>query len=455
MNILFKGGTIINSDSTVNADLLVSGEKIAAMGTDLAADGAQVVDATGKYILPGAIDSHTHLEMPFNGTVSADSYFAGTRAAACGGVTTVFDFAIQRKGMGIRQIAEERDKLCAPQACVDYAFHVALTDLRDEVLAEFKDAVEYGLMSYKLFMVYKKDGLMMNDADIYKALERSKETGALISVHAENPDIIDMNIEKFLKNGQTSAWYHYLSRPEYAEAEADKRAIHWAKTTGAPLYIVHLANADGMQAVEYAVNEGYTIYAETCPQYLHFTSDVYKRADGRNFVCSPPMKGQESQDALWDGIKKGYITTVATDHCPFTTTQKDWGKDDFTKIPNGCMGIENLYPYMLSEANKGRLSYNKAVTLCSKNPSDIFGCTQKGAILPGKDADIVLYDPTVDFTITSKKMHSDCDYTIWEDVRLNGYITDTYSRGKHVFKNGEFLGEAGWGKFLKRAGRKI
>lgn len=455
MKMLIQNGTIVNADSTIRADVLVENGKITSVGTGLDAAGAEIVDATGQYVLPGAIDSHTHLEMPFNGTVSADSYFAGTRAAACGGVTTVFDFAIQRKGMGIRQIAEERGALCRPKACVDYAFHVALTDLTDEVLAEFKDAVEYGLMSYKLFMVYKKDGLMMNDADIYKALLRSKETGALISVHAENPDVIDMNIESFLKNGQTSAWYHYLSRPECVEAEADKRAIHWAKSTNAPLYIVHLANADGMKAVEEAVTEGYTIYAETCPQYLHFTCDVYKRDDGRNFVCSPPMKGQVSQDALWEGIRKGFITTVATDHCPFTTEQKDWGKDDFTKIPNGCMGIENLYPYMLSEANKGRLTINRAVQLCSKSPSDIFGCTEKGAILPGKDADIVLYDPNIDFTITNNKMHSDCDYTIWEGVQLKGYLTRTYSRGRLVFKDGEFLGEAGWGKFLKRAGRKV
>lgn len=455
MQMLFKNGTIVNSDSTVKADVLVKDGKIAAVGTGLDATRAEVIDAAGKLVLPGALDAHTHLQMPFGGTVSADSYLGGTRAAACGGVTTVFDFAIQRKGMGIREIAAERDALCKPQACVDYAFHVALTDLTDEVLAEFKDAVAEGLVSYKLFMVYKNEGWMMNDADIYRALLRSNETGATISVHAENPYIIDLNIEKFLKNGQTSPWYHYLSRPEAVEAEADKRAIHWAKTTGAPLYIVHLANADGMEAVEEAKSAGYTVYAETCPQYLYFTSDVYKRPDADHFVCSPPMKGQASQDALWEGIRKGFIDTIATDHCPFTDEQKKWGKDNFTKIPNGCMGIENLYPYMLSEANKGRLSFNRVVELCSKNPAAIFGCTEKGAVLPGKDADIVLYDPAADFTITNDKMHSDCDYTIWEGVALKGYITDTYSRGRLVFKDGKFLGEPGWGKFLKRAPRKI
>ena len=203
------------------------------------------------------------------------------------------------------------------------------------------------------------------------------------------------------------------------------------------------------------MNEGYPIYAETCPQYLHFTCDVYKRDDGRNFICSPPMKGQASQDALWEGLKEGYIRTVATDHCPFTQEQKDWGKDDFTKVPNGCMGVENLYPYLLSEATRGRIPYEKVVEVCAENPAKIFGCTEKGALAPGKDADIVLCDPTIPFTITNDKMHSDCDYTIWEGTELSGYITETYSRGKLVFEDGAFVGEKGWGKFVKCAPRKV
>ncbi len=453
MDLVIKGGTIITSHSRYKADVYIKDEVIEAIGTDISVPGAEYVDATGKFVLPGAIDAHTHLEFPFNGTTSADDYLAGTRAAACGGVTTVFDFVVQRKGLGIRESVAPRDALCAPKACVDYSFHVALTDLTPEVLDEFADAAAAGLPSYKLFMVYKKDGLMMNDAAIYKALLRSKETGTLVAVHAENPDLIDANIDRFKAEGKLSAWYHYLSRPEDVEAEADIRAIHLAKMTGAPLYIVHLANARGMQAVRDAVNEGYQIYAETCPQYLNFTCDVYKREDGRNFVCSPPIKNQESQDALWRGIKDGYIQTVATDHCPFNQDQKDWGKDDFTKIPNGCMGIENLYPYMLSEANKGRISFEKVIELCAENPAQIFGCTTKGAIEPGKDADIVLYDPTMDFEVTVGNMHSDCDYTIWEGTKLNGYITDTYSRGRLVFKDGQFVGEPGWGHFIKCAPR--
>lgn len=448
MEFMIKGGTIVTSHEKIKADIIVADGKIKAMGKDLPDHGMEVIDATGKYVLPGAIDAHTHLEFPFNGTTSADSYGAGTRAAACGGVTTVFDFVMQRKGQGIREAVAPRKELCDPQACVDYSFHVALTDLTDEVLDEFAIAAQEGLPSYKLFMVYKKDGLMMNDGDIYKALERAKDTNVLIAVHAENPDVIDLNIERFQKEGKTSAWYHYLSRPEAVEAEADIRAIHWAKTLRAPLYIVHLANDMGMQAVRDAINEGYEIYAETCPQYLHFTCDVYKREDGRNFVCSPPMKGQDSQDALWQGIKDGFVHVVATDHCPFKQAEKDWGINDFTKIPNGCMGIENLYPYMLSEANKGRIPFEKVVEICAENPANIFGCTTKGTLAPGKDADIVLYDPTIEFTITNDKMHSDCDYTIWEGVELKGYITDTYSRGKLVYKDGEFVGEYGWGEFI-------
>lgn len=456
MDLMIKNGLIINAGESFPADIGIRDGKVEVIAENLKATAAEIIDAKGKYVLPGAIDVHTHLAMPFGGTISADGYLAGTRAAACGGVTTVFDFAMQRKGKGIVETVAERNQLCEPEACVDYAFHVALTDLSEAILKEFETAVSCGIPSFKLFMVYKKEGLMVTDADIYKALERAKETGALISVHAENPDVIDLRIEKFLKEGKTSAWYHYQSRPEFVEAEADKRAIHWAKSTNAPIYIVHLANKEGMAEVERAVNEGYTIYAETCPQYLHFTNEVYQREDGRNFVCSPPMKGIESQEALWDGIKKGYIATVATDHCPFMAYEKDWGKDNFTKIPNGCMGIENLYPYMLSEANKGRVSFNKVVELCSANPAKIFGCApEKGSIHPGSAADIVIYDPEKKFTISKDKMHSDVDYTIWEGLELKGYPVMTFSRGKLVYKEGEFLGTPGWGKFVKRKGRLV
>ena len=455
MKLIIKNGTIVTQSDSYKADILVEDGKISAIGTAFNEEGANVVDALGKLVLPGAIDAHTHLAMPFGGTVSADNYLAGTRAAACGGVTTVFDYPMQRKGSGIIETIEARKEMCDQEACVDYAFHCCITDLNGgAILDEFKDAVDYGVTSFKCFLVYKKEGMMVDDGTLVKILLKAKETGAITNIHAENPHVIDLNIEKFLKEGKTSAWYHYLSRPEFVEAEADKRAIHWAKSVDAPLYLVHMADKEGLEAAIEAKMDGNDIYIETCPQYLEFTCDVYKREDGRNFICSPPMKGQESQDALWKALKTGAIDTVATDHCPFQSYEKDWGKDDFTKIPNGCAGVENLYPYMLSAANEGKLSFNRVVELCSFNPAKIFGCTEKGSISVGKDADIVIYDTEKEFTISVDNMHSDYDHTIWEGKKLHGYPVMTYVRGNLVYDNGEFVGKPGFGEFVKREGRK-
>lgn len=448
MDLIIKSGTIVSPTATFKADVCVDNGKIVAITADTGTDADKVVDASGKMVLPGAIDAHTHLAMPFGGTISSDDYYAGTRAAACGGTTTVFDFILQDFGETMVDAIKRRDALCAPDAAVDYAFHVAVKDVSNGLIDTIEDAVNYGVSSFKVFMVYD---FGVTDGVFYKVLEKAKSCGAMISVHAENKQLIDVLTERYLSEGKTSAWYHYMSRPEFVEGEADIRAIQLAKSLDSKLYIVHLANKEGVQAVERARNEGYQIYAETCPQYLEFTSEVYKRADGRNFVCSPPMKGEESRLALWEAIKKGLITTIATDHCPFRSYEKDWGKDDFTKIPNGCAGIENMYPYMLSAANEGKITFNKAVELCSYNPAKIFGCDAKGAIEVGKDADIVIYDPTKDFTITNDKMHSDCDHTIWEGIKVKGYPEATYSRGKLVFMDGEFLGERGWGKFIKRS----
>ncbi len=453
-DLMIRNGTIVTPTSMYEADIAVKDQKIAAIGKNLG-EAAKVVDATGKYVLPGAIDAHTHLAMPFGGTVSSDDYEAGTRAAACGGTTTVFDYAMQRGEHGILETIEDRRKMADPQVCVDYAFHCCITDLQGgKLLDEWPAAVAYGISSVKCFTVYKKEGMMVTDAEIVQILQKGKETGMLTNVHCENPDVIDLNTERFLKEGKTSAWYHYLSRPEFVEAEAEKRVIHWAKSLDAPVYIVHLADKEGLDAVTEAKDHGYPVYAETCPQYLQFTCDVYKRPDGRNFICSPPMKGQESQDALWAAIQRGDIDTIATDHCPFQSYEKDWGKDDFSKVPNGCAGVENMFPYMLDAANRGRITFQKVVELCCANPARIFGCTQKGALEPGKDADIVIYDPEKDFTITQDAMHSDSDHTIWEGVKLHGYPVQTYSRGRLVYDNGNFVGEPGWGKFIKRAPHK-
>lgn len=395
-DIVFKGGTVVTANGCFKSDVGVKGEKIAALASNIPSDEAKVVvNAVGKMLLPGAIDAHTHLEMPFGGTVSADSYQLGTRAAVCGGVTTVFDYVMQKKYGdkvdGIIESVNKRMAMCAPVAASDFAFHVAITNLDGgKLLDEFSAAAEAGITSFKCFMVYRKENMQIDDGNMLAVLAKAKENGILVNVHAENPDVIDARVAEYKAEGKLSPWYHYMSRPEFVEEEADRRAIHWAKSVGAPLYIVHLANKGGVEAVKEAKAAGLEVYAETCPQYLAFTSDVYKREDGRNFVCSPPIKNKESQDALWAAINEGFIDTVATDHCPFMQAEKDWGKADFTKIPNGCAGVESLYPYMLDAAGKGRLSYEKAVWLCSTHPARIFGCTDKGAIEIGKDADIVV-----------------------------------------------------------------
>ena len=448
MDLIIKNGTIVTASEIFNADVAVSGGKIAQIGESLDCDGAEVIDAAGKYVLPGAIDAHTHLAMPFGGTISSDDYFAGTRAAACGGTTTVFDFVLQDFGETMMDAVRRRDALCKGNAVVDYAFHVAIKDVSNRLIDSIDEAVKCGVPSFKVFMVYD---FGVTDGVFYQVLKKAKECGALISVHAENNEMVNMFTRQFLSEGKTSAWYHYLSRPEFVEAEADRRAIEWAKSLDTSLYIVHLANKEGVRAVTEARDAGYKIYAETCPQYLEFTCDVYKREDGRNFVCSPPMKGEESRQALWDAIKRGDIATIATDHCPFNRFEKDWGKDDFTKIPNGCAGIENMYPYILSTANTGKIPFEKAVELCSTNPAKIFGLKDKGSVSVGKDADIVIYDPKKEFTITNDKMHSDCDHTIWEGITVHGYPEKTFARGRLVYDSGEFLGEKGWGRFVARS----
>ncbi|MCI9595800.1 MAG: dihydropyrimidinase [Firmicutes bacterium] len=456
MDLLIKNGTIVTATETYEADVAVDGGKIAAIGTEFnEKDFKEVADAKGKYVLPGAIDGHTHLALAFGGTISSDDYYAGTRSAACGGTTTVFDFVQQGQGERMLDAVKRRDAMASVDAAVDYSFHIGVGDVNTkEMLDSMEEAVEYGIPSFKVFMVYD---FGVDDGSFYKVLQKSTEIGALVGVHAENRDVNNLLVERYLSEGKTEAWWHYMAKNEMVEGEADVRAINLAKMAGAPLYIVHLADEMGMKAVTEAQNEGYPIFAETCPQYLHFTNEVYKRERGRDFVCSPPMKNQASQDAIWDGIQNGSITTVATDHCPFTQAEKDWGitkKDgtpgDFTTIPNGCAGVENMYPYMLAQAVSGRITMNKAVELCATNPSKLFGLDHcKGAIRVGLDADLVIYDPEKEFTITNDAMHGDTDHTIWEGVQLKGYPEATYSRGNLVFKDGEFLGKRGDGKLIK------
>ena len=452
MDLVIHGGTIVTETEMFRGDLGIREGKIAVIGEDLSAlPGKERVDAGGKLVLPGAIDTHTHLAFPFGGTVSSDDFFAGTRAAACGGTTTVFDYSGQAPGESLADTVRRRAAQADSQGpAVDYALHVGITDLSGGLLDSMEEAVALGVSSFKVYMVYD---FGVKDGEFYQVLQKAKEAGALICVHAENNEVLTTLQEQFAAQGKLSPWYHYASRPEFVAGEAARRAIAWARSLEAPLYIVHLSDQEGVQAVTQAKDEGLEIYAETCPQYLHFTRDVFRRADGRNFVCSPPMKGERSREALWQALRRGDIDTVATDHCPFQQGEKDWGLEDFRKIPNGCSGVEVMYPYILSKANEGLISFPQAVRLCAANPARIFGCPTKGSLAVGKDADVVIYDPSKDFTVRQENMHSDCDHTIWEGLALHGCPVRTYARGRLVCEDGVFVGQRGWGRLLRRIPR--
>lgn len=450
MDLLIKNGRIVTAQGVYEADIGVENGVIACIGKNLSDESAKVIDAAGQYVVPGGVEPHAHFSVPFFGTVSCDDYTTGTRAAAFGGVTTVIDFATQNKGEGLLKTADDRLEMADGKTYIDYSFHMIITDPSDEALEEIPELVERGVPSMKVYMVYKKEGLMSDDAQIYKILRKTRTCGALLSVHAENPDVIDMLTDEFVAEGKTDAWHHYLSRPEFVAAEAGKRVIHWAKELKAPLYIVHVSDKETMDTIKQAKLDGYPIFAETCPQYLNFTCEVYQRPDGRRFICSPPMKGQESQDALWAAVKDGSVSTLGSDHCPFKAAEKD-ADVPFPLSPNGTMGIETRYAYILSEALKGRLSLSRAVELGATGPAKMFGCTGKGTIEVGKDADLVLLDPNQSYTVSQETNHSAVDHTIWEGYENQGVMTATICRGRVIVEDGELKGEVGYGQWIHRA----
>ena len=489
MEIIICGGTIINAYGRKESDVRINDGVITETGSGLETATAQkVIDATGLFVLPGAIDVHTHLQMKMGDTFSADGYMSGTKAAACGGVTTVFDYTLQENGRSLLDEIREREALAVDAACVDYAFHGGMSRVNFDTLNGIPELVRAGFPSIKAYMTYD---FGLNDKELFRLFKASAASGALVTVHAESDAIVSVNREEFRAAGRGDVWHHYLSRPEIAEEEADIRAVMLAEAAGAPVYIVHLANAGGKEFLTQwkkrraADLRTVPVYVETCPHYLEFTNEVYKKPDGIRYICSPPIKGEESRKALWEGIADGTVDVIATDHCPSQSFEKDRGRDDFTLAPNGLMGIENMYPYMLDAAgeyetarkqgskskmaseisrkqgtdamktsendDKGTgLTYERAVELCSYNPARIFGCENKGEIAPGKDADIVLYDPEKEFTITASGMHSDIDYTIYEGRKLKGYPVMTLSRGMIVYEDGVFKGEAGYGRLVRR-----
>jgi dihydropyrimidinase len=457
MSVLIKNGLIVSSTGRYKADVFADGDKIKAVGTDLNVAADEVVDAAGKYVLPGAIDPHTHISMPFMGTHAQDDYHTGTIAAACGGVTCLVDFDLQQKGESLIEAIEREKSWADGKAAVDYALHLAVMDPRPEIIDEVKKAIlDYGTPSFKIFMVYD---FRVDDATMIKLLEETKKYGGLVQVHAENFYIIQHMNEVLTQQGKLAPYYHAVSRPNIAEEEAVGRAAKMVELTGSRIYIVHLSSKQGLVKVKEARDRGVDVYAETCPQYLLLDEERYKEPDfaGAKYVMSPPLRSAESQAALWQGLRRGDLQVVATDHCPFDFKGKKdmFGKDDYKKIPNGAPGIETLLMLLHSEGVvKGRISLEKMVDILSTGTARMFGLKDKGAIVPGKDADIVVFDPNVKFTITQNKLHMNVDYTPYEGMQILGMPSLVYSRGLKVAQwNGqqmEFVGQVGRGRFIKR-----
>ena len=455
---LIKNGTVVTAERTFPADILIDGEKIRDIAPALPAENvSRVIDAAGMLLLPGGIDVHTHLDMPFGGTTSSDDFETGTRAAAFGGTTTLIDFAIQAKGTKMRDALDTWWKKAEGRASIDYGLHMIVTDLGEAGLEDMDSLVAEGVASFKLFMAYP-GVLMVDDATIFQALSRTSKNGALICMHAENGGVIDVIVRRALAEGKTAPIHHALTRPVTAEAEAVHRAIAMAEIAGVPVYIVHLSSEDALNQVREARDRGVPAFAETCPQYLLLNIDEMNKPgfESAKYVFTPPLREKHHPPKLWEGLKHDHLQVVSTDHCPFCfADQKSLGKDDFTKIPNGGPGIENRLQLIHHHGvNLGRISLNRFVELVATTPAKLFGLyPRKGTLAAGSDADIVVWDPQAEHTITAKTHHMRVDYSMFEGYTVKGNAKLVISRGQVLVDNGQWHGRAGRGQFLKRAAR--
>lgn len=484
MGVVFKGGTLITASDTVKADLLVEGEIITLIGRDLPAQGHNVVDCTGKYILPGGIDVHTHLDLPFGGTYSNDDFETGHRAAAFGGTTTHIDFANQRKGGGLFEALAIWHKK-AEKAQIDYSFHVSITDLRDDVLAEIPALLDEGITSLKVFTAYK-DMYMLRDEAIYRIMQTAKALGMLVLVHAENGDVEALLRPQLLAEGKTEPVWHAASRPPEIEGEATNRVIMMAGLTGCPLYVVHMTCAPSIEALRRGRRLGYPVMGETCCQYFFLTRDEHLGApgfEGAKYVCSPPIRTPHDHAVLWRAVQDGTLQHISTDHCDFwydggygpwqawsdSHPNGDWadyeaqdptyrrpgkelGRNDFSRIPNGLPGIEDRMLVVWEHGvNTGRLSLNRFVELMSTNPAKIFGMyPKKGTLAVGSDADIAVWDPARRHIISAATHHMRVDYNVYEGMQITGKPVMVYQRGKKLVDGAEWFGEVGGGRFVRR-----
>jgi len=452
---VIRNGTVVTATDTYAADVGITNGTIAAMGKGLPLENAgKVIDAAGRYVIPGGIDVHTHLDMPFGGTTSADDFETGTIAAAFGGTTTLIDFAIQYKGQTLHQAFDTWMNKASGKAATDYAFHCIITDLADAQLQEMKTLVREGVPTFKLFMAYP-GVFMLDDASIFRAMNMAANTGGMICMHAENGGAIDVIVQRALAEGKRAPKYHALTRPTTAEAEATGRAIALAEMAGAPVYIVHLSCNEALEKVREARDRGLRTYAETCPQYLYLSLENMDEPgfEGAKYVFTPPLREKWHQEKLWQGLAQDDLQVVSTDHCPFCfKEQKELGKDDFTKIPNGGPGIEHRLSLVYSGGvNGGRFSPNRFVQLVSTAPAKLFGLyPRKGTVAVGSDADLVVFDPNEEQTISVKTHHMRVDYSMFEGIRVKGVPKIVLSRGRTIIENGKFTGKPGSGEFIKR-----
>lgn len=453
VDLVVENGKVVLPDATIEADIAIDDGKIVALGTGTALPkGDRVIDAKGNFVLPGCIDPHTHINMPFMGATTKDDFFLATKATSWGGTTTIIDFAIQQKRTLPMKAVEDRRAQADNKVVIDYSLHPAITDLTPEAVSQLKDLIDYGVPSFKLFMVYRKEGFMVDDGTLLKVFEEAKAHGGLVGLHAENVTMIEYLVEEALRKGNRAAVYHALTRPPITEAEAVNRAIFLANYLDTAYYNFHLSIKEGVNLIREARLKGQPMYAETCTHYLVNTIEDLKRPDGINFICTPPIRTKEDQEALWRGLADGTMSLVSSDHCAFTTDMKKLGKDSFDKVPNGMPGHEFRLPILFSEGvAKGRISINRLSEITSINAAKIFGLyPKKGAIGIGSDADLVILDPRQEKTIRTEDSLYGMDWYPCEGMKIKGWPVVTISKGKVVWKNGQFQGKAGDGEFLKR-----
>lgn len=453
MKTLIKNGRVVTAVDDYIADIFIDGEAVTTIGKSLDMEADVVIDASGKLVIPGGIDPHTHMELPFGGTSSSDDFFTGTRAAAHGGTTTIIDFAVQTKGESMTSGVDQWHKKAEGKTCIDYGFHLITTEFEDGDEKEMYRLIDEGISSFKLFMAYP-GVFLADDATIFRAMSAAGKRGGLVCMHAENGIVINEIIKRFLADGRTAPKYHALTRPTIAEAEGVHRAIAIAEMAESPVYIVHLSCTDALNQVRQARDRGISAFAETCPQYLfHSIEDYGDGWDGAKYVMTPPLREKHNCGELWKGLKMDDLQVISTDHCPFCMKeQKELGIGDFTKIPNGAPGVENRLALIYNGGVvENRISLNRFVELTSTAAAKMFGMfPKKGTIAVGSDADIVIFDPNGETTFGVEHEHMNVDYSSYEGWTIKGKVETVLSRGQVVIQNGEHTGKQGDGQFIKR-----